>query len=137
MGVQGLSPDTVLTADEDRLPGLPLRQVFAEGRTAGTLLLWVPFSMGFGILTVAVLWTPALLRSNGISPAATAFVVAFNGLGACVGRPAAGRLVERFGQMIGPLIAGALVGAVFVLLFRRWLSGRPGAVPTPLETGLA
>src|SRR5256885_15517433 len=67
--------------DEKPLPGASIRHLFTEGRALGTLLLWVPFFMGFGVLTVAVLWTPALLKLNGISPANTAFVVAFNGTG--------------------------------------------------------
>ena len=63
-----------------------VRHLFTEGRLPSTLLLWVPFFMGFGILTVVTLWTPALLRLNGISGADTAFVVAFNGLGAVIGQ---------------------------------------------------
>jgi AAHS family 4-hydroxybenzoate transporter-like MFS transporter len=107
MGVAGLGPDTVLVSDDERMPGLPVRHVFSGGRAVGTLLLWVPFFMGFGILTVAVLWTPSLLRMNGISPAATAFVVAFQGLGACIGQGSAGRLIERFG--IVPVMVPAFV----------------------------
>jgi MFS transporter, AAHS family, 4-hydroxybenzoate transporter len=57
----------------------------------------VPFFMGFGVLTVSVLWTPALLKLNGISPANTAFVVAFNGLGGFIGQSTSGRLIQRFG----------------------------------------
>ncbi len=81
-----------------------------EGRALGTLLLWVPFFMGFGVLTVAVLWTPALLRLNGISPANTAFVVAFNGLGGFIGQSTAGRLIERFG-ILHVLFPAFLLGA--------------------------
>jgi MFS transporter, AAHS family, 4-hydroxybenzoate transporter len=93
-------PDSHFVVDEERLPGAPIRHLFNEGRMLGTLLLWVPFFMGFGILTVATLWTPALLRLNGISAANTAFVVAFNGLGAFIGQSTAGRLMQRFGILI-------------------------------------
>ncbi len=86
--------------DEKQLPGAPIKHLFTEGRALGTLLLWVPFFMGFGILTVATLWTPALLRLNGIAPAATAFVIAFNGLGGFIGQSTAGRLMERFGVLV-------------------------------------
>ena len=77
--------------------GMPVRHLFANGRALGTLLLWIPFFMGFGTLTVVVLWTPTLLGMYGISPAATAQVVAFNGLGAAIGMAASGHLMQRFG----------------------------------------
>jgi len=89
-----------VVVDEKHLPGAPIKHLFTGGRALGTLLLWVPFFMGFGILTVATLWTPALLRLNGIAPAATAFVIAFNGLGGFLGQSTAGRLMERFGVLI-------------------------------------
>jgi AAHS family 4-hydroxybenzoate transporter-like MFS transporter len=94
-----VGPGAHFVVDEDRLPGTSVRHLFTEGRAPGTLFLWVPFFMGFGILTVATLWTPALLRLNGISPANTAFVVAFNGFGALIGQSTAGSLIQRFGIM--------------------------------------
>jgi MFS transporter, AAHS family, 4-hydroxybenzoate transporter len=91
---------THFVIEEKSLPGASIRHLFSEGRMWGTLLLWVPFFMGFGVLTVVTLWTPALLRLNGISAANTAFVIAFNGLGAFIGQSAAGRLMERFGILL-------------------------------------
>jgi MFS transporter, AAHS family, 4-hydroxybenzoate transporter len=102
--------DPRFVLDEKPLPGASIRHLFTEGRTLGTLLLWVPFFMGFGVLTVAVLWTPALLKLNGISPANTAFVVAFNGLGGFIGQSTAGRLIQRFG-ILPVLFPAFLLGA--------------------------
>jgi len=56
------------------------------------------------------LWTPALLKLNGISPANTAFVVAFNGLGGFIGQSTSGRLIQRFG-IVPVLIPAFLLGA--------------------------
>ncbi len=89
--------DSSFVVDEKRLPGASIRHLFTDGRALGTVFLWVPFFMGFGVLTVATLWTPALLRLNGIPAAQTAFVIAFNGLGGFIGQSTAGRLIERFG----------------------------------------
>ncbi len=51
---------------EERLGGLSLKHLFMKGRAIPTVLLWVPFFMGFGVLSVVTLWTPALLRAHGI-----------------------------------------------------------------------
>jgi MFS transporter, AAHS family, 4-hydroxybenzoate transporter len=102
--------DSHFVLDEKPLPGASIPHLFTEGRALGTLLLWVPFFMGFGVLTVAVLWTPALLKLNGISPANTAFVVAFNGLGGFIGQSSAGTLIKRFG-ILPVLIPAFLLGA--------------------------
>jgi MFS transporter, AAHS family, 4-hydroxybenzoate transporter len=102
--------DSRFVLDEKPLPGASIPHLFTEGRALGTLLLWVPFFMGFGVLTVAVLWTPALLKLNGISPANTAFVVAFNGLGGFIGQSSAGTLIKRFG-ILPVLIPAFLLGA--------------------------
>jgi AAHS family 4-hydroxybenzoate transporter-like MFS transporter len=104
-----IRPDAHFVIEEERMAGAPIRHLFTEGRALGTVLLWVPFFMGFGVLTVVTLWTPALLRLNGISPASTAFVIAFNGLGAFIGQSTAGRLMERFG-ILAVLFPAFLLG---------------------------
>jgi MFS transporter, AAHS family, 4-hydroxybenzoate transporter len=110
-GSAAIGPQTRFIVDEEHLPGIPIRHLFTDGRLPGTLLLWLPFFMGFGILTVVTLWTPALLRLNGISPGDTAFVVAFNGLGAFFGQSTAGRLMQRFGILV-VLLPAFLLGTV-------------------------
>jgi MFS transporter, AAHS family, 4-hydroxybenzoate transporter len=50
------------------------------------------------------------LKLNGISPANTAFVVAFNGLGGFIGQSTSGRLIQRFG-IVPVLIPAFLLGA--------------------------
>ncbi|MGA9323801.1 MAG: MFS transporter [Xanthobacteraceae bacterium] len=109
-GTSAAGGDARFVLDEKPLLGASIRHLFTDGRALGTLLLWVPFFMGFGVLTVAVLWTPALLKLNGISPANTAFVVAFNGLGGFIGQSTSGRLIQRFG-ILPILIPAFLLGA--------------------------
>jgi MFS transporter, AAHS family, 4-hydroxybenzoate transporter len=107
--------ESTFIIEEERLPGGTIRHLFTEGRLLGTLFLWVPFFMGFGVLTVVTLWTPALLRLNGIPPAATAFVIAFNGLGAFIGQSTAGRLMQRFG-ILAVLFPAFLLGTAATVL---------------------
>ena len=103
--------DKTFVLHEAELPGMPVKHLFNEGRALGTVLLWVPFFMAFGNLIVVVLWTPSLLRQFGISPSDTAFVVAFNGLGASIGMAIAGRLMERIGT-IKALVPAFILGAL-------------------------
>ena len=96
---------------ERAMPGAPIRNLFTEGRARATPLLWVPFFMAFGVLIVVVLWTPALLRQQGMPAPDAAFVVAIHGAGGFLGMAAAGRLFERFGMAaLGPAL---LLGAGF------------------------
>lgn len=98
-------------ADEEHIPGVPVKHLFTEGRALSTLLLWVPFLTGFGILAIMVVWTPTLLRDNGISPAVASVAVGINGIGALIGMASAGRLMERFGT-VPVLFPALLVGAL-------------------------
>lgn len=105
-------------------PGQPVRQLFTDGRAAGTLLLWVPFFMAFGTLTVVVLWTPTLLGMYGISPAATANVVACNGLGAAIGMAVAGTMMQKFG-VVRTLVPAFALGAVATIALGHEASSVP------------
>ena len=114
--VPATSPNAQIVADEEHLKGLPLKHLFSEGHAAGTVLLWIPFVMAFGTLATVVVWTPALLRANGIAPSQAAVVIGFHGIGALIGMASAGRLMERFGTtavlvpafVLGTLATGAL-----------------------------
>ena len=86
-------------SDEDRIEGVPLKNLFANGRAGLTFLLWVPFFTAFGLLALTVVWTPVLLGENGIAPAQASFALGIHGLGALVGMALAGRLMERFGAL--------------------------------------
>lgn len=138
-----LAPGAVGAADrlvvQDRaLPGVPVTHLFRDGRAARTVLLWVPFFAGFGVLGVVVLWTPALLQANGVahSMAMAANVNAFNGLGGCIGMALAGVLVDRFGptRVLGPAF---VVGAVFTAAFGVAVSSAVLAASCTAAIGLA
>jgi AAHS family 4-hydroxybenzoate transporter-like MFS transporter len=98
-----------------QITGVSLTQLFREGRARGTLLLSGTFFLAFGTLAVVVLWTPALLHASGISPANTAIVIGFNGLGALIGMGIVGRLIERFGAAI-TLVPSLLIGTAATAL---------------------
>ena len=99
--------------DEGRATGAPLAHLFQDGRAAQTLLLWVPFCMGFGILGITVLWTPVLMRDHGIPLSQASFVLGVSGLGSLIGMASAGRLIEALGAP-AVLVPSFLLGAVAV-----------------------
>jgi AAHS family 4-hydroxybenzoate transporter-like MFS transporter len=87
-----------------------LSELFSEGRAIPTLLLWVPFFLAFGTLTLVSVWTPGLLQKSGMPASLTALAVGCHGFGAVIGMCAAGRLMERFGAA-AVLVSAFAVGA--------------------------
>ena len=110
--VPGLPGNVIFTADaEEKAPGSPLRHLFLEGRSLGTLLLWVVFLTSFGTASAIVLWAPSLMRDDGIPLARAAVLLGFSGSGVVFGTAVAGKLVERFG--VTTVLAPALIiGAI-------------------------
>ncbi len=110
-----LNSSTRFILRDTKLDGAPFRHLFTDGRAVLTLLLWVPFFLCFGLLVVVVLWSPALLRLEGMTGPNAALVVAFHGMGGFVGMGLSGKLLERFGALV--LIPALLLGALCTLLF--------------------
>lgn len=115
MAPEAAHRDAVLTIARDTLPGVPVKHLFSEGRALSTVALWFPFFAAFGVLSVVVFFTPALLRSAaGVAAAASngALVNAFHGLGALLGMALAGQLIDRLGarRVLGVAL---VVGAAF------------------------
>jgi MFS transporter, AAHS family, 4-hydroxybenzoate transporter len=109
--VPSVAPNAQIVADEQNIEGVALKRLFTEGRAVGTVLLWVTFITAFGTLAITVLWTPTLLRTNGIAPSQAAVVLGFHGIGAVIGMGSAGRLIERFGAA-ATLVPALLLGTI-------------------------
>ena len=106
----GIPADVQFVADEGQAVGVPMAQLFTEGNAARTLLLWVPFFAGFGILAITVVWTPVLLRDHGTPLSVASLALGIHGIGALIGMACAGRLLERFGAL-AVLVPSFLLGA--------------------------
>ncbi len=91
-----------------------LRDLFTEGRAAGTILLWLILYLGFATTTVIVLQTPTLLRASGIALGTTGILVGIYSVFAVCGMAIAGRLVEKFGPGTALAPAFALGAALLV-----------------------
>ncbi len=74
-----------------------VRDVFANGRVAHTLLLWLPLFFTFWTTTFFVNWAPTLFKASGMSASAAAFMVALNNFGTLPSQATTGYLVDRVG----------------------------------------
>lgn len=92
-----LPPDSTLVMEDRRVAGVSIGGLFRDGRSAGTIPLWIACFIVFGSLTVLSTWSPALLTQQGLTSSAAALVMGVHGLGSFIGSASAGRLMERFG----------------------------------------
>ena len=81
---------------EQRPPGLPLRHLFTQGRTAGTILLWISYFAIFLMLVTNTAWSPILLHAGGMPVAQAAIAMAAFNAGSVIGTCLVGLLITRF-----------------------------------------
>ena len=103
-----------LLLPDEKPSAAPWRALFTNGRAVSTLLLWLMFFLAFGTTTLIVLWTPTLLRSDGMALGAAANLVGIYSLAAVAGMAVAGQLVTRFGATAALVPAFVLGGALLV-----------------------
>jgi AAHS family 4-hydroxybenzoate transporter-like MFS transporter len=104
----GLAPFVLTAQRPGRTEKVRLRALFAQGRAAGTILLWLILFLAFATTTIIVLMSPTLLRASGIALSQTGILVGIFSIAAVCGMAVAGKLVE----FAGP--AAALAPAFFV-----------------------
>jgi len=124
----GLPDRANFTATEESTEGSPLRQLFAEGRGAGTALLWATFFMSLMLAFFLVNWLPILFRQLGFPIGSAVMATVMLNAGGIVGSIVLARLIDRFGPyaVIAP---GYAIGTVFVALI--------GLIEAPLAVMLA
>jgi len=82
---------------EERLPGVPLKHLFTEGRAVGTLLLWAIFFLSFFLMIFFVSWVPTLIRMTTGSTTAAGTSLAMWNIGSLIATALVGRLIDKFG----------------------------------------
>lgn len=131
--VKLLTPiDPELTAGRDAVAfaapdakhrGVSVKFLFTEGRTAGTILLWIPNFMNLLLMYVIVNWLPALLRAAGMSISDGVTATSFFSLGGILGTFSEGFLI-KFGGPNRILAAefglGGLLIAAIALATDSW-----------------
>ncbi len=109
---QGTGADTQFVTAGQPASRLPLRELFVEGRTAVTLLLWAAYFMNLLVLYVVVSWLPALLKTAGLPVSAGAIAIACFSFGGIAGSLLQAPLMTRF----KPNVVLLCEFAIFILL---------------------
>ncbi len=102
---------------EEKLPGVPLKHLFKEGRALGTILLWILFFLDYGILIFFLSWVPTLIKIATGSTTMLGTSLAFWNIGSIVLTFAIGRAVDRLGYY------RVLVPAFVLIALSMWAIG--------------
>jgi MFS transporter, AAHS family, 4-hydroxybenzoate transporter len=98
-----------LVADTEKVVGAGVGTLFSQGRTIGTVLLWLVMFMAFGTTTIIVLISPTLFKLSGLSLSTAALLVGVSNFVGVAGMASAGYLVQRFGALV--LVPAFWIGA--------------------------
>jgi MFS transporter, AAHS family, 4-hydroxybenzoate transporter len=98
---------------QDQRRNAPVVSLFTEGRTAGTILLWIPFFMNLLMLYFVVFWLPALLRQTGKPVSAGATAVMLFSVGGIAGSFIEGTFMNRWGAF--PVLLAEFLCTTFLI----------------------
>ena len=119
-----LSPRAAGSGDADdgfaaKSAGPAVGRLFAEGRGAGTILLWTAFFMNLMIMYFIVNWLPGLLQQSGLPASAGVTAILLFSLGGIAGNLGEGRVMNSCGAyatLLGQFaISTLLIGALAFL----------------------
>ncbi len=98
-----INPDAVVPADaqfvvaETRAPGLPVTNLFAEGRGWVTIFLWITVSANLLVLSFLLNWFPTQISGAGMDLPQAMRASAMFSVGGTVGGAVLGFVIDRLG----------------------------------------
>jgi MFS transporter, AAHS family, 4-hydroxybenzoate transporter len=92
-----LPADAELYTSEEKLPGVPIKHLFRDGRGLGTVLLWIVFFLNYFILIFFLAWVPTLIKIATGSTTALGISLTLWNVGSIVCSLAIGRIIDKFG----------------------------------------
>ena len=127
--------DTAYEVGEDTHGGKsPVRQLFTEGRTPVTLLIWVMFFMNLLNLYFLNSWLPTVMNDVGIPVQTAILITTLFQIGGAVGAVLLGRILDRK-LSFGVLAATYLSAGVFILLIGEAGASVPFLILTVFLSG--
>lgn len=102
----------------------PVRAIFADGRAAMTVLLWLAMSATYCVEFFISYWLPTVLMDGGASVQTAGYVIAVGKVGSIVGALVIGAVMDRAGA------ARVLAATFLVTAILLWVLGQaPGFMP--------
>lgn len=102
--IRRLRPELALSDETDVNPiehvkrqSAPIAKIFQDGRTFGTVTLWVLFFMSFFSILTIVAWSTNLVASAGYTQPQASGVLGWFNFGSLVASVTVGALIDRFG----------------------------------------
>jgi MFS transporter, AAHS family, 4-hydroxybenzoate transporter len=120
-----LRDGTIISMQETQQSGLPVKQLFAGGRAAMTMLLWLGFAANMVSLHFLTSWLPTLIADSGVPLTHAVIATALLQAGGAAGSLLVGLLLDRIGTL--GIVAAFLVAAPCVASL-----GHVGTNETPL-----
>lgn len=103
----------VFVVPEERLEGVPVKHLFRDGRTVGTMLLWIVFFSNLLILYFLINWLPSVLQQAGLPIERAIIATVLLNAGGIIGGLLLGRFVDKRGPS-GVLVMSYALAALFV-----------------------
>ncbi|MFP3613166.1 aromatic acid/H+ symport family MFS transporter [Paraburkholderia sp. SIMBA_050] len=94
-GTEGWDDVTFVEPERALLGQWPVKQLFVEGRTARTLLLWGAFFCSLFVFYLLTSWLPSILKDAGYGTASAARIGAMVPLGGTFGAISVALLIDR------------------------------------------
>lgn len=116
--VQSYSATTEFFGEAPARTGVPIFQLFSDGRAAGTGLLWTANFMNLLNLYFLSSWLPTVVRDAGYATSIGVYVGTTLQIGGTIGAILLGRLVKRFGFVI--VLASCFALASLNISFIGW-----------------
>lgn len=116
------------TADT-KLPGVPIKHLFSEGRAVMTVLLWVSFFLSFFLVQFLMSWIPSMLKMSGATVQQGSVAFAFANGSAVIATFFMGRIMDKL-DAYRVIMVSFLISTVTVALFGLTASSSFGVVAT-------
>jgi MFS transporter, AAHS family, 4-hydroxybenzoate transporter len=88
------------TTSEEKLPGVPVKHLFMEGRAMMTVLIWVLFYLSFLLIQFMMSWNPSLMRQSGASIQQYSVAFSLLNFGNVVATVIIGRFMDKFNAFL-------------------------------------